>query len=151
MLFIPVVLFERVFIPIAVLLPPTVLQQRDLKPKEALLLPVVVLAKLLYPKAVLKEPIVFAANALVPTATFLVPVVLEANALEPTLVLLATLPPPNPILTELNVESKVDLIAPAVSIATVGTIQFTPNLQLVTSEYKKDTLCIVVVPVVLTR
>ena len=103
------------------------------------------------PSAVLASPVVFAQRELRPIAVLNAPVVLFNKVLTPTLVLLETLPPPLPTLTLLNAESKVDLIAPAVSIATVGDVQFTPNLQLVTSEYRKDTLCIVVVPVVLTK
>ena len=136
--------------PTAVLLL-AVLKYKAEWPIATLSIPPILHLKELTPTAVFVVPVVLRRNELKPTATLPTPVVLEHNALLPTLVLVETFPPPNPILTELNAESKVELIAPTVSIATVGIIQFTPNLQLVTSEYKKDTLCIVVVPVVLTK
>jgi hypothetical protein len=61
---------------------------------------------------VLLPPVVLQRNASLPIAVLLVPVVLFNRALLPIAVLLTTLPPPNPTLTVLKVESEVVVTEP---------------------------------------
>ena len=67
-------------------------------------------------------PVVLTFRAQLPNAEFLLPVVLEAKAFAPTLVLEATLPPPSPTHTPLNIESALVFTDPETFINEVAVL-----------------------------